>query len=70
MKYDYIATDYVNIQENLEKMRKEVTDQTEWTRFDDAIAESVGVWEQVIYQCVELRCFPTVLYFERKDPSE
>jgi len=47
-----------------------VTKDTEWTLFDDAVVESMGEWFNVIKYCMDARCQPTVLFFEKLDPGE
>ena len=45
--------------------RQEITSTPEWTCQDDHLLESVGLWEQVVYKCIDLRIYPTCLYFEQ-----
>lgn len=39
----------------------------EWTLFDDSNVVSMGNWEKVMQYCIEFRCYPTVLFFEKLD---
>jgi hypothetical protein len=47
-----------------------VSASTEWTIFDDAVVDHKGNWPDVVKQCVELRTYPTVIFYEKVDPNE
>jgi hypothetical protein len=51
-------------------MQKEVSASTEWTIFDDSVVDHKGNWQDVVKQCVELRTYPTVIFYEKLDPNE
>ena len=36
-----------------------------WVLYDDSSVTSKGPWFNVIQQCVEFSCYPTVLFFEK-----
>ncbi len=43
---------------------------SEWTLIDDAVVESKGSWFNVIRQCVELRIFPKIIFFEKVNSED
>ena len=52
-------------------MRKEITKETEWVRFDDIhIASFKENWFGLIEHCIEMACYPTVLFYEKLDENE
>ena len=51
-------------------MKAEISSQTEWSLFDDAVVDHKGGWRDVVQQCIELRTYPTVLFYEKLDPNE
>ncbi len=71
MKLDYLpVSDYSKIGEIHEKMAGEVNPRTEWTIFDDAVIDHRGGWSDVVKQCVDIRMYPTVIFYEKLDPNE
>ena len=52
--------------QKLNELSSEVAAKAEWTQFNDEIVEWVGTWEELVAQCVEFSCYPTVLFFERR----
>ena len=50
-------------------MRSEISQDTEWTLFDDAEIVSKGTWNDVVSQCIEIRTYPTVLLYEKINPQ-
>ena len=67
---DYLSVDYSKLEKTLKEMQREVRASTEWTIFDDAVVDHKGSWSDVVKQCVELRTYPTVIFYERMDPNE
>lgn len=51
-------------------MEAEVTTRTEWTIFDDSVIDHRGGWHDVVKQCVDIRMYPTVIFYEKLDPNE
>jgi hypothetical protein len=51
-------------------MEAEVTSRTEWTIFDDSVIDHRGGWHDVVKQCVDIRMYPTVIFYEKLDPNE
>ena len=51
-------------------MKAEVKPQTEWSIFDDAVIDYRGSWRDVVQQCVDIRMYPTVIFYEKLDPNE
>ena len=52
-------------------MDSEITAKTEWTCFnDDRITSVDDNWLGVIDQCVQLACWPSVLFYEKLDSEE
>ena len=47
-----------------------MTPETEWTLFDDANVDSMGIWFNVIKYCLSVRCYPTILFFEKIDQDD
>ena len=70
IKLDYLACDPTTVSQDLKTMESEITKQTEWTYFDDAMIESKGTWFDIVQHCTENRVYPTVLIFEKLDPNE
>ena len=67
---DYLGADYSKLEKTLKEMQREVRSSTEWTIFDDAVVDHKGSWSDVVKQCVELRTYPTVIFYERMDTNE
>ena len=67
---EYLGADFQNLDQSLNQMKSEVGSNNEWTMFDDNNIDNKGSWFEVVKQCVELRTYPTVLFYERIDPNE
>jgi hypothetical protein len=46
------------------------TTQSEWTLFNDDHISNQGGWTNIIEYCVEFQCYPTVIFYERVEPTE
>jgi hypothetical protein len=52
-------------------MEKEVSESTEWTRFDDDWVTSVEEnWFGIVKECIDFACYPTVLFYEKLDAED
>ena len=38
--------------------------------FDDQTIDYRGGWKDVVKQCVEIRMYPTVIFYEKLEPNE
>lgn len=70
MKFDYIVTDHNQPGRQLNNMRKEAEETTEWTYYNDEALQSVGQWHNVVMTSIQDRQYPTILLFEKADPEE
>jgi hypothetical protein len=43
---------------------------SEWTLINDSVVERMGSWFNVIRQCVELRIFPKIIFFEKLNSED
>ena len=48
MKYDYLPIDHLNLEESQNKLMREVSKDTEWSIFDDAVVDHKGSWGNVV----------------------
>jgi hypothetical protein len=53
----------------MQKLKSEVKE-SEWIRYDDSVISCKGNWANIIEQCIEAECYPTVLFFERVDEAD
>jgi len=71
IKYDFQEINFRHQRTDLKELDGEIKPKTEWTCFNDESVNSVpGNWHGIIQQCIELSCFPSVLFFEKLDPEE
>ncbi len=70
MKKDYLTDDFINREKIFDQLENEVANNNEWTMFDDSNIDNKGNWFEVVKQCVELRTYPTVLFYEKIDSNE
>ena len=52
-------------------MSREISLNTEWVCYNDTYISSMKEsWFTLIEQCVQLACYPTVLFYEKLDDNE
>ena len=71
IKLDFQEIDFRKQKTDLVNLAQEIRSKTEWSCFnDELVASENGNWHGIIEKCIELSCFPSVLFFERLDADE
>ena len=48
MKYDYLPIDHLNVELSQRKLKGEISPETEWSIYDDAVVDQKGSWWNVV----------------------
>jgi hypothetical protein len=52
-------------------MNREINQQNEWVCYNDTVVSTLREsWFTLVESCVQLACYPTVLFYEKLDPRE
>lgn len=60
------AIDPLNMEREISRINGEICEETEWTLHNDCNVSNVsGNWKQIVQDCIQSRCQPTLLLYEK-----